>query len=72
MEVCTCENNPSDRLHVTWNRHQENDTMPREVEEKLQDPAVNVITGKLQGFHQQVPSLVNHRRKAPLGIAPIL
>lgn len=36
MEECKCENNPSDRVHVTLNHHQKNDTMPNEVEEKLQ------------------------------------
>lgn len=73
MEECKCENNPSDRLHVTLNHHQKKMTRcPTKWRKSCRNPAVNVITGKLLGFHQQEPSLVNHRRKTPLGMAPIL
>lgn len=71
-EVRAGENNTlSDKFYVTQNCHQSNDTMPTEVEEKLQDPAASVITGNFQGFHLREPSLVNHRWKAPLGLASI-
>lgn len=60
-EVRTGDSTLSDRFHVTQNCHQLNDTMPTEVEEKLQDPAASVITRKSREFHLREPSIVNHR-----------